>query len=127
MFFALSGFLVAGSMERTPKLSQFLTLRIIRLVPALAVEVLLCALILGPLVTNKPLWDYFAAPEFWAYFRNIVGDVHFTLPGVFEDNKLPRIVNASLWLFALRDPQCLDRAWQPRVAVELADRSVTGW
>jgi len=101
MFFALSGFLVAGSLERTPKLSQFLTLRAIRLVPALAVEVLLCALILGPMVTTLPLTEYFTNPEFFAYFRNIVGDVHFTLPGVFQNVPFPNVVNGSLWTVPL--------------------------
>lgn len=101
IFFALSGFLVAGSLERTPRLSQFLTLRVIRLVPALAVEILLCALILGPLVTTRPLQEYFSDPEFWAYFRNIVGDVHFQLPGVFETLPFPDVVNASLWTVPL--------------------------
>lgn len=101
MFFALSGFLVAGSLDRTPKLSQFLTLRVIRLVPALAVEVLLCALILGPLVTTLPLNEYFSDGGFWAYFRNIFGDVHFTLPGVFLDVPYPNVVNASLWTVPL--------------------------
>lgn len=101
MFFALSGFLVAGSLERTPKLSQFLTLRAIRLVPALAIEILLCALILGPLVTTYPLQQYFTDPEFWAYFRNVIGDVHFELPGVFEYLPFTDVVNASLWTVPL--------------------------
>ncbi len=101
IFFALSGFLVAGSLERTPKLSQFLTLRVIRLVPALGVEILLCALILGPLVTTLPLQEYFTDPEFFAYFRNIIGDIHYELPGVFEHTPFPRTVNGSLWTVPL--------------------------
>ena len=44
MFFALSGFLVAGSLERT-RVHQFVVLRALRLVPALAVEVTLSALL----------------------------------------------------------------------------------
>jgi peptidoglycan/LPS O-acetylase OafA/YrhL len=69
IFFALSGFIVAGSLERTPKLSQFLTLRVIRLAPALGVEILLCALILGPLV--KALQRRVAQPAAKA-FRALV-------------------------------------------------------
>ena len=55
MFFALSGFLVAGSLERT-RAHQFVVLRALRLIPALAVEVTLSALILGAFFTTLPLW-----------------------------------------------------------------------
>jgi peptidoglycan/LPS O-acetylase OafA/YrhL len=96
MFFALSGFLVAGSLART-RLQQFVTLRALRLVPALAVEVALSGLILGALFTTLPLREYLTSPELGAYFGNIVGLVHFSLPGVFEDNPVPGVVNSQLW------------------------------
>ena len=51
MFFALSGFLVSASLERT-RLHQFLTLRVLRIIPALAVVVVLSALILGSYLHN---------------------------------------------------------------------------
>jgi peptidoglycan/LPS O-acetylase OafA/YrhL len=97
MFFALSGFLVSGSLNRSRTIEGFLTLRALRIVPALAVEVLLCALILGPLLTTRPLGDYFAGQEFAAYFLNIAGIIHFALPGVFEELPRAGIVNLSLW------------------------------
>jgi peptidoglycan/LPS O-acetylase OafA/YrhL len=67
MFFALSGFLVAGSLERNP-IGVFVGLRVIRIAPALAVEVTLSALLLGPLLTTVPLAHYFADPKFRSYF-----------------------------------------------------------
>jgi peptidoglycan/LPS O-acetylase OafA/YrhL len=97
MFFALSGYLVAGSMERSRSIEGFLALRAIRIVPALAVEVLLSALVLGPLLTTLPLGSYFGGEEFRSYFLNIVGDIHFRLPGVFSGLPRPGIVNLSLW------------------------------
>jgi peptidoglycan/LPS O-acetylase OafA/YrhL len=100
MFFALSGFLVTGSLAKSPTIAGFMTNRAVRLVPALAVEVLLSALVLGPLVTSVPLAEYFTAPTFWRYFANIAGWVHFELPGVFtgpENYGQPGIVNRSLW------------------------------
>jgi peptidoglycan/LPS O-acetylase OafA/YrhL len=97
MFFALSGFLVAASLIKKPSIPSFMALRFVRLVPALAVEILLSALILGPLVTTDSLTEYFSSREFFAYFLNIVGDIHFTLPGVFKHNHLPNMVNGSLW------------------------------
>ena len=96
MFFALSGFLVAGSLERT-RMHQFVVLRALRLVPALAVEVALSALVLGPFFSTLPPWRYLTSPELGAYFGNIVGFVHFTLPGVFEHNPAPGVVNSQLW------------------------------
>ncbi|WP_380784383.1 acyltransferase family protein [Sphingomonas sp. R86520] len=96
MFFCLSGFLVAGSLERCRTMVSFLGLRIIRLVPALAVDTAIAALILGPTFTSLPLAEYFAHPEFRAYFLNIVGEIHFLLPGVFEYN-LQKTVNGQLW------------------------------
>jgi peptidoglycan/LPS O-acetylase OafA/YrhL len=96
MFFSLSGFLVAGSLERSKTFLTFLGLRVFRIMPALAVEVLLSALILGPLLTTLPLRAYFADPEFHAYFLNIVGDIHYLLPGVFVSNPFP-LVNGQLW------------------------------
>ncbi|WP_229722642.1 acyltransferase family protein [Xylophilus rhododendri] len=96
MFFALSGFLVAGSLKRRPTATAFMTLRAMRLVPALAVEVLLSALILGPLLTELPWRAYFSAPEFFKYFQNIYGHIHFRLPGVFVDTPAQE-VNISLW------------------------------
>jgi peptidoglycan/LPS O-acetylase OafA/YrhL len=97
MFFALSGFLVAGSLERCRTIVAFAGLRIIRIFPALAVEILLSAIVLGPLVTNLALGEYVTHPEFRQYFLNLVGEIHYVLPGVFEQNPAPRTVNLQLW------------------------------
>ena len=97
MFFALSGFLVGGSLDRCPTLISFFSLRVLRILPALAVEVTLSALVFGPLLTHVDLRTYFSSPEFHRYFLNLVGDIHYLLPGVFAANPLPRTVNAQLW------------------------------
>lgn len=97
MFFCLSGFLVTGSAIRTRSVPVFLTYRGLRIFPALAVEVTLSALLLGPMVTNLPLSAYFTGREFFEYFGNIVSIIRYTLPGVFTDNPVPHIVNVSLW------------------------------
>jgi peptidoglycan/LPS O-acetylase OafA/YrhL len=96
-FFALSGFLVTGSALRTNAVRPFITLRLIRIVPALFVEVALSALVLGPIFTTLLLSDYFTDFRFLEYFGNIVGRIRFELPGVFESNPLPGIVNQNLW------------------------------
>lgn len=97
MFFALSGFLVAGSLERSKTLLTFLGLRVIRIYPALAVEIVLSALLIGTAATCLPLATYFQDLRFWGYLLNTIGDIHYELPGVFENNPLPNIVNGQLW------------------------------
>lgn len=58
MFFALSGFLVAGSLTRSETIVSFLYLRVIRIFPALVVEVTLSAIVLGSLFTTHWFVDY---------------------------------------------------------------------
>jgi peptidoglycan/LPS O-acetylase OafA/YrhL len=97
MFFTVSGFLVAGSLERCRTLVSFVGLRVIRIYPALAVETTLSALLLGPALTVYPLSSYFTDHQFFTYLLNITGDVHYTLPGVFLTNPFPFRVNNQLW------------------------------
>lgn len=99
MFFALSGFLVTASAIRL-SLPDFLVHRGARIIPALLVEITLSALVLGPLLTNLPLREYFSDPQFFIYFLNIVGVVQYHLPGVFTDNPVAQyqgVVNRSIW------------------------------
>src|ERR1700733_4279541 len=96
MFFALSGFLVASSLIRSRSVVTFVGLRVLRIVPALAVDTVFCALVLGIALTDLPLPVYLRSPDFAKYFLNIVGDIHYVLPGVFTQNPT-RWVNAQLW------------------------------
>ncbi|MGI4848502.1 MAG: acyltransferase family protein [Janthinobacterium lividum] len=95
-FFAMSGFLIAGSLIRINHLPTFLTLRAIRIFPALICEVSVSALIIGAALSTLPLREYYADPAFHRYFLNLVGKMQYTLPGVFENN-LDNNVNAPLW------------------------------
>lgn len=95
-FFAMSGFLVAGSLERNT-IPAFLTLRFLRIVPPLSVSTLISALLLGAFLTSLSLTDYFSHAEFWRYMGSIVGWVHIYLPGVFENRSPPNYVNGSIW------------------------------
>jgi peptidoglycan/LPS O-acetylase OafA/YrhL len=95
-FFALSGFLIVSSLERST-IRGFIGLRAIRIVPALAVDTFLKILIVGPLFTVLPLRLYFSSKETWTYLLNIVGRIHYRLPGVFLHNPTPENLNGQLW------------------------------
>lgn len=95
-FFALSGFLVAGSLERN-NLPSFITLRVIRIFPALMAEVVISALVIGSIFTTLRLSQYVTDRMFFSYFLNMIGYVHFYLPGVFQDLPATGLVNAQLW------------------------------
>lgn len=95
MFFGLSGFLIAGSALRL-SLGNFLINRALRIAPALAVEIVLAVLVIGPLFTVLPIATYFSDPLTYHYLTNIVGLINYRLPGVFT--QAPTwIVNGSLW------------------------------
>ncbi len=100
MFFALSGFLVASSLGRN-SIPAFLGLRALRILPGLAIEICVSALVLGPLLTTMPLREYFADPRFGSYLLSMLGDMHYFLPGLFADNPFPHYVNAQLWTIPL--------------------------
>jgi peptidoglycan/LPS O-acetylase OafA/YrhL len=97
MFFALSGFLVMGSLVRMNDLRSFIAARGLRIVPALLTEIVISSLLLGPILTELPLWDYLTNAQFFLYFLNITGYVSYSLPGVFTANPYPNVVNGSLW------------------------------
>lgn len=92
MFFALSGFLVAGSSLRLAA-PAFLVNRTLRIFPALWAAVLLAAFVIGPAMTVLPLSEYFTDPKFFAYLLNLVAITQYLLPEVFSHGA----VNGSLW------------------------------
>jgi peptidoglycan/LPS O-acetylase OafA/YrhL len=98
VFFAISGFFITASFDRSPSARRFVAARVRRIIPGLVACTALLALVLGPLVTSLPLAAYFSAPGTWAFLvRNSVPISHiFTLPGVFETNPMP-IVAGSIW------------------------------
>lgn len=95
-FFSVSGYLIARSWQRSPRVAGYLVRRVARIVPALAVVVLVTVLVLGPVGTSLPVATYFGAPETAAYLRGLVLAPTYALPGVFDDNPTPA-VNGSLW------------------------------
>ena len=95
VFFVVSGFLVAASLERN-RWREFLAARALRIFPALIVCVLLTVFVLGPALTTAS--DYWSSAVTWRYLwaNASLWRAEFSLPGVFAT--LPRdAVNGSLW------------------------------
>jgi peptidoglycan/LPS O-acetylase OafA/YrhL len=103
VFFVISGYLVSQSLRTSASIRDYLLKRILRVEPALLVCVAATALVMGPLVTDLPVADYFRSPEVYLYvLRNaLIYPVTYDLPGVFAHHPLPGIVNASLWTLRL--------------------------
>jgi peptidoglycan/LPS O-acetylase OafA/YrhL len=91
VFFAISGYLIAGSFERRVSLGQFAAARCLRIFPALLVCILLTAFLVGPSQSALALRDYLAHPE---TYRFVLGNAALfwetrDLPGVFADHPVP--------------------------------------
>lgn len=97
IFFSISGYLIAHSWQRDPNALRFIIKRSLRIFPALFVCVLLCILLLGPIFTTLPIYEYFKHPATKTYLDNLYLYITYHLPGVFENNRVPNAVNGSLW------------------------------
>ncbi len=96
IFFAISGYLVTGSWERTPARADFLLKRCLRIFPGLIACVAVTVFVLGVWATTLPLGRYLAAGGL-LYFTNVALFLQLKLPGVFTDSAAGAAVNGSLW------------------------------
>src|SRR5215207_8588173 len=98
VFFILSGLMVAGSLDRAPSLTSFVLARILRILPGLAICVLLTAFLIGPLVSTLSLTAYFSNTQTYTYPAQTLtlAKISGLLPGVFDGNPHPG-VNIPLW------------------------------
>jgi peptidoglycan/LPS O-acetylase OafA/YrhL len=100
VFFITSGFMVAASYVRNPRPLQFALARVLRIVPAYAVCIVLCALVVGALYTSLDWRTYFSHPETWSFITRGLTfgpGLQWDLPGVFVDSPKRTTVNGSLW------------------------------
>jgi peptidoglycan/LPS O-acetylase OafA/YrhL len=100
VFFAISGFLVTQSWERTGSAPRYLLKRCLRIFPGLVVALIVSAFVLAPIVTTLPLGQYLARTEPYRYVASnalLSVKVH-ELPGVlFVNNPVGLEINGSLW------------------------------
>ena len=97
VFFAVSGYLVAGSWLGDPAPLRFAARRALRIMPALLATVLLTVAVVGPAFTTLPWREYAASPETRTYLWNALLAPYYGLPGVFTDGRPFTAVNGSLW------------------------------
>ena len=86
VFFILSGYLVSQSWASDSCVWRFCARRMLRIWPALAVVIAVSALLVGPLLTNQNLIEYYSSPLTAAYFRGLYFYIQYDLPLVFPDN-----------------------------------------
>ncbi len=97
-FFAISGYLITRSFERSPDAGTYVRARLLRIMPAFLVVLVLQEFVLGPWLTTLSVHEYWQernplrALAFASLFLQEVG----SLPGVFPTNPRP-LVNGSLW------------------------------
>lgn len=98
-FFSLSGFLISQSFDRSRELVGFTVPRVLRIVPGLAVVLLITIGVLGPLTTKMDFSEYVTNFDLVTYFaRNLtLGSPQYDLLDVFENNPYPKAINGSLW------------------------------
>lgn len=99
MFFVISGFMVSGSYLSRSNLPTYVGARLLRIVPAYLFVLLVSALVIGPLFTSESTAAYFSNSEVWRYVAKNLrfsSDMAWSLPGVFQGNRLTTI-NGALW------------------------------
>jgi peptidoglycan/LPS O-acetylase OafA/YrhL len=97
IFFIISGYWVTKSYKEESRFFRFIIKRLIRLMPGLAVCVLVCFFIIGPIGFSGDIKSYFQNKEYWKFLRNIFFISKLELIGVFEKNPYPNTLNGSLW------------------------------
>jgi peptidoglycan/LPS O-acetylase OafA/YrhL len=97
-FFAISGFLIFKSIQKTDSLISFYWRRILRIYPALIVVTLLTVL-LAPFVYHNDQISYWHNKTVWQYFVGSLSlfTTHVRIDGVFENNPYKNFINGSLW------------------------------
>ncbi|MEG3616826.1 acyltransferase [Magnetovibrio sp. PR-2] len=102
IFFVISGFLITASYLQSQNFFSFLKKRIIRIYPAAVVSITLCVVLLY-FTSAVPFQDYFFSDmtrEFWID-NSTMRKTRYHLPGVFEEVRVSRVINGSLWTLPL--------------------------
>jgi peptidoglycan/LPS O-acetylase OafA/YrhL len=100
VFFVISGYLVTESYCRNPRPGGFTLRRTMRIYPALVVNGLVTAFVLGPVVTNLSLSQYLTDPKLRDFLVEYatLWPGPLALPGVlFANTTVGLLVNGAFW------------------------------
>jgi peptidoglycan/LPS O-acetylase OafA/YrhL len=100
IFFVVSGLLVSQSLDRRKDAKSFVLARFFRIWPGLLVALLLTVFGLALWFNTMSVAEFLSDKVTWHHVtKNIVliFGVHYHLPGAFDTNPLPHIINGSLW------------------------------
>ncbi|QNP40832.1 acyltransferase family protein [Lysobacter solisilvae (ex Woo and Kim 2020)] len=103
LFFAISGFLISLSLLRNPGVLRYVRNRLARVFPAYWISLLVCVFAFGLAYTTLSTGEYLRSAGTWAFVADNWLPITFTwhLPGVFDGNPLPKVVNGALWSLGL--------------------------
>lgn len=98
LFFIASGFLVTKSMVYRGDTPSFISARVLRIFPALAIHVLFLMFIIGPLATNIAWSEFFSSPDWYLQPLMVLTffETDMNLPGIFDTNA-EQYGSATLW------------------------------
>ena len=96
LFFVISGFLIAGSIERSRSIRDFFRKRVARIYPGFLVSAVICAAVVLPFSAGR-----FAAPTFFVRVADFLFQSarlqEFHVTGAFLQNPYPGVLNGSVW------------------------------
>jgi peptidoglycan/LPS O-acetylase OafA/YrhL len=98
-FFAMSGYLIVASYDRSSSLSSYLKKRARRILPAYWAA-LIFSLVLGTVFTSLPASVFWQSYDTWKYILanlSLANFLHPALPGLFVNNPAESAVNGALW------------------------------
>ncbi len=98
IFFVISGYLILNSAIYSSSAKSYFWKRLLRILPGLVVVLLASVFVLGPILTSKSVFSYFADIETYKHLFtiSIYNINHLNLPGLFSEN-YNSAVNGSLW------------------------------
>jgi peptidoglycan/LPS O-acetylase OafA/YrhL len=98
-FFVISGIVTAASLERSRSASAFVIARALRIWPVVIVFALVFALLLAPLLTTAATPAAPFSKDTLLYILRVISFApgNSALPGVFDNNPLPSVINEPLW------------------------------
>jgi len=102
VFFIVSGFLLARSLDREGDALRFAVNRVLRIYPGFIACAVVTAFVFGAAGSALPLPDYLTDGELWLHLRLTLDCLcsNAWLPGVWNyagDEAMRRVVNGSLW------------------------------